>query len=120
MDKVLESAISRIAPEPLNAALIKALLCLGHPRWSSDLPSPLPHKGIEEATNHNDEDEVMTSLVAQASLDDLHGHGSQASECIQWYNGNLNQSQREAVEFCIKSDTFACIHGPPGVRLFAS
>jgi DNA polymerase alpha-associated DNA helicase A len=34
---------------------------------------------------------------------------------IEWFDQSLNESQREAVRFCLTSGQVACIHGPPGV-----
>lgn len=33
---------------------------------------------------------------------------------IQFFDKNLNPSQKEAVKFCLESPEVACIHGPPG------
>lgn len=33
---------------------------------------------------------------------------------IEWFNQNLNESQRNAVEFALKQTHLAIIHGPPG------
>ncbi|CAK9781174.1 putative DNA helicase [Cutaneotrichosporon oleaginosum] len=33
---------------------------------------------------------------------------------MHWYSSRLNDSQKEAIEFCLRADTLACIHGPPG------
>lgn len=33
---------------------------------------------------------------------------------IQFFDNNLNPSQKEAVKFCLESPEVACIHGPPG------
>lgn len=33
---------------------------------------------------------------------------------LKFYNQNLNQSQIEAIEFCLQSNELALIHGPPG------
>ncbi len=35
---------------------------------------------------------------------------------LRWFSPRLNDSQKEAIEFCLRADTLACIHGPPGVR----
>ena len=32
----------------------------------------------------------------------------------QWFNDNLDQSQREAVSFALSSHDISIIHGPPG------
>ncbi|PBK66380.1 P-loop containing nucleoside triphosphate hydrolase protein [Armillaria solidipes] len=34
---------------------------------------------------------------------------------IQFFDNNLNPSQKEAVKFCLESPEVACIHGPPGM-----
>jgi predicted DNA helicase len=35
-------------------------------------------------------------------------------EVDQWFNSNLNQSQKEAVRYSLGADDFHLIHGPPG------
>ena len=34
---------------------------------------------------------------------------------VQWYGEKLNDSQKEAIGFCLKAEHVVCIHGPPGV-----
>ncbi|ORY26302.1 P-loop containing nucleoside triphosphate hydrolase protein [Naematelia encephala] len=33
---------------------------------------------------------------------------------LSWYGDKLNDSQKEAIKFCLSADSLACIHGPPG------
>jgi len=33
---------------------------------------------------------------------------------IDFFDKNLNDSQKEAIQFCLESPEVACIHGPPG------
>ncbi|WVQ99708.1 hypothetical protein IAU59_006849 [Kwoniella sp. CBS 9459] len=33
---------------------------------------------------------------------------------LQWYDEKLNDSQKEAIRFCLAAENVACIHGPPG------
>ncbi|KAJ3509315.1 hypothetical protein NMY22_g16336 [Coprinellus aureogranulatus] len=35
-------------------------------------------------------------------------------QTIEYFDPNLNDSQKEAVRFCLESPELACIHGPPG------
>lgn len=35
----------------------------------------------------------------------------------KWFSEALNDSQKEAIDFCLRADQVACIHGPPGVRM---
>lgn len=37
---------------------------------------------------------------------------------LDWFNKNLDQSQKEAVEFALKQREVAVVHGPPGTGLF--
>ena len=37
---------------------------------------------------------------------------------IVFFDEHLNESQREAVQFCLESPEVACIHGPPGMFTF--
>ncbi len=34
---------------------------------------------------------------------------------IRYFDESLNESQKEAVEFALRAEEVACIHGPPGV-----
>jgi DNA polymerase alpha-associated DNA helicase A len=38
---------------------------------------------------------------------------------VEWYSEHLNDSQKEAINFCLRAQQVACIHGPPGVSLEA-
>lgn len=40
-----------------------------------------------------------------------------ATDGIEWFGEGLNDSQKEAVKFCLEADNIACIHGPPGVSI---
>ncbi|KAK0223853.1 P-loop containing nucleoside triphosphate hydrolase protein [Armillaria fumosa] len=46
---------------------------------------------------------VMTTISKRIPMND-----------IQFFDKNLNPSQKEAVKFCLESPEVACIHGPPG------
>jgi DNA polymerase alpha-associated DNA helicase A len=37
-----------------------------------------------------------------------------ADDKVEWYSEHLNDSQKEAIDFCLRSEQIACIHGPPG------
>ncbi|KAG6888621.1 hypothetical protein C0992_008031 [Termitomyces sp. T32_za158] len=37
---------------------------------------------------------------------------------IKFFDEGLNQSQKEAIKFCLESPEVACIHGPPGSFLY--
>ena len=69
-----------------NMMLIKTLLAMKEPKWSAQVP--LSFRQMED----------------QAKNDGT-----------LWYGDRLNESQKEAIEFCLKAEDFACIHGPPGV-----
>ncbi|WVF71157.1 hypothetical protein IAT40_005955 [Kwoniella sp. CBS 6097] len=38
----------------------------------------------------------------------------QQQEGLQWYDDKLNDSQKEAIRFCLTAESVACVHGPPG------
>jgi DNA polymerase alpha-associated DNA helicase A len=40
---------------------------------------------------------------------------SPQAQTIEWFGDKLNDSQKQAIEFCLKANHVACIHGPPGV-----
>jgi DNA polymerase alpha-associated DNA helicase A len=48
----------------------------------------------------------------------LLGHAEPSSHrslsSLEFYDQNLNQSQKDAVKFCLEAPEVACIHGPPG------
>ncbi|WWC61895.1 uncharacterized protein I303_104481 [Kwoniella dejecticola CBS 10117] len=71
-------------PNISNFPLINSLLGLQVPSWSKDILPPI-----------------------RPSQD-----GSK--EGIKWFDEKLNDSQKEAIEFCLKAENVACIHGPPG------
>lgn len=73
-----------------NTELVRSLLGLETPTWQDHLP--LTFKQLE--TNNGSE------------------------PTMEWLGDKLNDSQKEAIEFCLKADTIACIHGPPGVSRY--
>ena len=51
------------------------------------------------------------------AFDNINPISSNVNETIgpsQWFNDNLDQSQREAVNFALSSPDISIIHGPPG------
>ena len=42
---------------------------------------------------------------------------SQNAGPSQWYNENLDESQRDAVNFALSSRDISIIHGPPGTGI---
>lgn len=77
--------------QPWNAPLLKVLFGL-------QMPSMAP----------------LESLVPEDSGDDVKAEASP----IRWFDETLNDSQKRAVEFTLRSNEVACIHGPPGVSGF--
>ncbi|OCF60945.1 DNA helicase [Kwoniella mangroviensis CBS 10435] len=73
-------------PNAQNFPLINSLLGIQLPSWSENFPSTL---GNDEQDKVKEED-------------------------VKWYDDNLNDSQKDAIRFCLKADNVACIHGPPG------
>lgn len=74
-----------------NLSLINALLGIEGPQWHDEVPAPFP-QGEEKVEGVVDND-------------------------IKWFGEALNDSQKEAIRFCLKAQTLACIHGPPGVSI---
>ncbi len=74
-------------PTPVahNFPLINSLLATSQPQWRTDVSPPLK----DEADN------------------------ADGSSNIHWLT-DLNDSQKEAIRFCLTSENVACIHGPPG------
>ena len=78
-------------PNTQNLPLIEVLLALEPPVWLKD----------------------VSPTIAQLSADQA--QEAAAPSGIGWLGDALNDSQREAIEFCLKAEHVACIHGPPGV-----
>jgi len=76
-----------------NLALINTLLGIEEPQWLDEVPAPFPQGDEAEGGVDNE---------------------------IKWFGEALNDSQKEAIRFCLKAQTVACIHGPPGVRSISS
>ncbi|WWD17029.1 hypothetical protein CI109_101466 [Kwoniella shandongensis] len=74
------------SPHTFNFPLIHSLLGAQIPSWTRDIPPA--------RTSDND--------------------AGPSSNAIQWFDPNLNESQKEAIEFCLKAEQLGCIHGPPG------
>jgi hypothetical protein len=98
MERTLRHVRRIVAPETTsgptyavpNLSLINTLLGIEEPRWHDEFPAPFPSEG-EKAEEGRVENE------------------------IKWFGEALNDSQKEAIAFCLKAQTVACIHGPPGV-----
>lgn len=55
-------------------------------------------------------------LPSAASLESLIGEeGGAEATPIKWFDETLNDSQKRAVEYTLRANEVACIHGPPGV-----
>jgi DNA polymerase alpha-associated DNA helicase A len=99
MERTLRHVRRIVAPETTsgptyavpNLSLINTLLGIEEPQWHDEVPAPFPSEG-----------EKADSLVDNE---------------IKWFGEALNDSQKEAISFCLKAQTVACIHGPPGVSL---
>jgi DNA polymerase alpha-associated DNA helicase A len=37
---------------------------------------------------------------------------------LKYFDDSLNDSQKDAVKFCLESAEVACIHGPPGMSSY--
>lgn len=75
-------------PTPVahNFPLINSLLATSEPQWRSDVSPPLKEEAVDSAGPSD----------------------------INWLT-DLNDSQKEAIRFCLTAENVACIHGPPGV-----
>jgi DNA polymerase alpha-associated DNA helicase A len=71
-----------------NLTLINTLLGVEEPQWHDEVPAPF-----------------SSETEAEGCTDDE----------IKWFGDQLNDSQKEAIRFCLKAQSVACIHGPPGV-----
>ncbi|WVQ77797.1 hypothetical protein IAR50_007487 [Cryptococcus sp. DSM 104548] len=92
MDRTLDHLTRLVLPEPdapppraFNFPLIRALLGVQPPTWSSTVPPT--RASIKVGTNGED---------------------------IEWFSESLNDSQKDAIRFCLQAEHVACIHGPPG------
>jgi DNA polymerase alpha-associated DNA helicase A len=78
-------------PAVPNLTLINTLVGLEEPQWLDEVPASFAQSQTESG-----------------------GEGSTNNE-IEWLGGALNDSQKKAIRFCLRAQTLACIHGPPGV-----
>jgi len=98
MERTLRHVRRIVAPETTsgptyavpNLSLINTLLGIEAPQWHDEVPAPFSSEG-EKAEEKGVDNE------------------------IKWFGEALNDSQKEAISFCLKAQTVACIHGPPGV-----
>ncbi|KAK4686643.1 hypothetical protein P7C73_g3483, partial [Tremellales sp. Uapishka_1] len=95
MDRTLTHLQRIVLPDPtspissshaFNLPLIESLLGIQQPSWLSSVPNPI--SSVEDTAS------------------DAHD--------IEWFGEGLNDSQKEAIRFCLQAETVACIHGPPG------
>ena len=86
--------------EPANINLVEVLLGLQSPTWLKDVPLTIKQLAARDA--------AKSSGPVGVSVDIPPGE-------TKWYGDALNDSQKEAIEFCLKAEHVACIHGPPGV-----
>jgi DNA polymerase alpha-associated DNA helicase A len=99
MERTLRHVRRIVAPETTsgptyavpNLTLINTLLGIEESQWHDEVPAPFPSEGQK----------------AEGGVDNE----------IKWFGEALNDSQKEAISFCLKAQTVACIHGPPGVSL---
>jgi DNA polymerase alpha-associated DNA helicase A len=87
-----DTSLEQAPPIAHNETLIRTLLGLAEPQWLDEVPATFTETGTQA--------EGSTSAV---------------NNDIQWFGGALNDSQKEAITFCLKAQSIACIHGPPGV-----
>ena len=87
-----DSSVPITSAHAFNLPLISVLLGIDQPTWKADVPAIL-------STSSEPEDRSGTS------------------NDIEWLGENLNESQKEAIRFCLKANHVGCIHGPPGVSL---
>ena len=100
MERTLRHVRRIVAPETTsgptyavpNLSLINTLLGKEEPQWYYEVPAPFPSEGEK---------------AEEGGVDNT----------IKWFGEALNDSQKEAISFCLKAQTVACIHGPPGVSL---
>jgi DNA polymerase alpha-associated DNA helicase A len=74
-----------------NLPLIDVLLGIQQPSWRPQVPPVIP---------------TGTGRKSETR---------QSGNEVEWLGENLNDSQKEAILFCLKAEHVACIHGPPGV-----
>lgn len=94
MKRTLEHVSRMLIPEgdvptAVNWPLVRSLVGLQQPTWAKTIP-----------------DRIMS---------DAERDGGEDPKQVKWYSPHLNDSQKEAIDFCLRADTIACIHGPPGV-----
>lgn len=80
-------------PSAPNVSLINCLLGIQQPQWADEVPATIPKHEVE---------------ASGSETGGVNNH-------IEWYGTALNDSQKEAIRFCLTAENVACIHGPPGV-----
>ena len=86
-------------PSAQNISLINCLLGIQQPQWADEVPATIPKP---EASG------IGSGSGTERGAGDVNND-------IEWYGTSLNDSQKEAIRFCLKAENVACIHGPPGV-----
>ena len=84
---------SQPPPSAPNISLINCLLGVQQPTWTDEVPAKIPKPEVGGSG----------------------GEAGAVNNEIEWYGTALNDSQKEAIRFCLTADNVACIHGPPGV-----
>lgn len=109
------AATPSIAPPPprppqriFNKPLIQVLLGLKQPSLSH---GPV----LESVTTEAAGVEPWGDGAAVQPKAEMNGEARGEVEKIKFFDETLNDSQRAAVEFALRSEEVACIHGPPGV-----
>jgi DNA polymerase alpha-associated DNA helicase A len=104
MDRTLAHLKRIVAPEDSgpsanapNLNLINCLLGVQLPAWRKAIPP------------------TLAQLAEAESQGTSSASGSTSGNKVDWFGEGLNDSQKEAVEFCLMAENVACIHGPPGV-----
>ena len=69
----------------------------------------LPSGGDEKAPELTPLTQVLLGMKPMAARTTVQN--------IEFFDPNMNDSQKEAVTFCLESPELACIHGPPGTFL---
>ncbi|WVW84202.1 hypothetical protein I302_106232 [Kwoniella bestiolae CBS 10118] len=73
-------------PNAQNFPLINSLLGIQLPTWSNEVPPTISQVESEEPKTGD----------------------------VEWFDQNLNDSQKDAIRFCLRAENVGCIHGPPG------
>lgn len=78
--------------------------------YVNDIPYRRMKNALRQLWEANDELSVLRDIMI--GIEDA--EVSERKEIESWFNDELNESQKEAVQYCVGAEQFHLVHGPPG------